>query len=325
MSKGCIIYCIEAGQLEKNTLLSIASIKQFGGELNNYDIFCFQPRIQFPVSKKAKSALKAMGVIFIQKPLNQKHKYYALANKPIVCDYILKNYAYDQYIFLDSDTLILNEPTELMTTSGDISICAVTHKGVGMSGTRDANSEYWLKLLEHAHVNKDNLPFVETSVTREKIIAYWNTGVISFNAGSSICEEWNALVQHALKHKIFPDSGVFFVEQTCLSAVLMNKKYDVTQMSLFSNYPLTKKNVYQINSINLDEIAIMHHYNNLDLIKDHQIEIVGHDKAAWIQRQLNLLDFYPEKILRKISDDARQKQLRLKEKLYYFIYRLYPN
>jgi len=99
--KGCIIFCVEKGLLEKYTILSISSIQKFGGFLSHYDIYCFQPRREFPVSKNTKTALAKLGATFIDTPLNIKHRYYPIANKSIVCDYMARKYKYDQYIFLD--------------------------------------------------------------------------------------------------------------------------------------------------------------------------------------------------------------------------------
>lgn len=66
MPNGCIIYCIEKGRLEQLTLLSIASIRKFGGGLNQFDIYCVQPRKEFPISSKTKKSLSEFGVIFIE-------------------------------------------------------------------------------------------------------------------------------------------------------------------------------------------------------------------------------------------------------------------
>jgi hypothetical protein len=325
MSKACIIYCIEAGQLEKNTILSIASIRQFGGVLNSFDIYCVQPRGQFPISQKTRSLLSEWGVTLIQKPLNTRHRYYALANKPIVCDFMMRNFTYDRYIFLDSDTLILNEPVQLLFSASDIAICPVAHKGVGATNLEDENGAYWLKILEHAHVNPRQLRFVETAIEKEKIIAYWNTGVISFHGKSDICEKWNLLVQRALEQELYPDNNIFFVEQTCLAAILMSGEYNITQMSLDTNFPLTKKSADHIDTLNLDEISILHHYHNLDMIIGHLIRTTGQEKEDWILEQLDTMKLYPDNLSDRIVGSLQQWQMKLKEKLYYFIYRINAN
>lgn len=322
MPKGCVIYCIEAGLLEKNTLLSIASIRRFGGKLNDYDIFCVQPRTNFNISKNAKNCLAEFGANFIKIPLNKRHSYYGLANKPMVCDYVMKNYMYDQYVFLDSDTLVLKEPTDLFSFSGDIAVSPVTHKGAGMLANSSAIDSYWSQLLHHLEIDTNDFPVIETSLTKEEIIAYWNSGVILFNGRTAICEEWKALLMHVLDTKTYPTSGIFFTEQTCLSAVLMQPKYAVHEMSITSNFPLTKKRKHQIDVINLDEIYVLHHYNNLSLIKNRQLKIVVEARAEWIDEQLERFEIYPVSFMKRLFVDVKKFQIILKEKLSYLAYRL---
>jgi len=325
MPKGCIIYCIETGLLEKNSLLSIASIRQFGGKLNDYDIFCIQPRAYFNISKKTKSLLSEFGATFIKVPLNIRHNYYALANKPLVCDYIMKNYAYDHYIFLDSDTLVLNVPTELLSFSGEIGLCPVAHQGIGIPANISTVDKYWKQLLDHLKIDESNLPIVETSRSKESIIAYWNSGVISFGGRSSICEEWKNLLNYVLDHRALPESGIFFVEQTCLSAVLLQSKYQVQQMSVSLNFPMTRKSIQQDEVINLNEICVLHHYNNLRIIKDRQYEILGEDRAEWIDQQLDRFGIYPQSLFQKWGLNITMLQIALKQKLFYLANRLSSN
>lgn len=325
MPKGCVIYCIEAGWLERNTLLSIASIRQFGGKLNDFDILCVQPRANFNISKNAKNCLAEFGADFIKAELNKRHSYYALANKPLVCDYVMKNYEYDQYVFLDSDTLVLNEPTNLFSFSGDIAVCPVTHKGAGMLANSSTIDSYWSQLLHQLQIDTNDFPVIETSLAKEKIIAYWNSGVILFNGRTTICEEWKALLMHVLDNRIYPNSEIFFTEQTCLSAVLLQPKYVVHDMSITSNFPLTTKRKDQIDGINLDEIYVLHHYNNLSLIKNHQLEIVGEAKAEWIDAQLERFEIYPMSFMKRLFVDVKKFQIILKEKLSYLAYRLSSN
>jgi hypothetical protein len=325
MPKACIIYCIEGGLLEKNTLLSIASLRQFGGKLSHFDIFCVQPRKQFPVSEETKTQLKGLGATFIEQSLNQKHKYYGLANKPIVCNFIMKNFAYDRYIFLDSDTVLFNEPSEVLTSTSNICIAPVAQKGIGVKNLEDDNGKYWAALLEYAQVDMSQLRYTETLQEKEKIIGYWNTGVIVFRGQNEICAEWSKLVHYVLEQKIYPDRGMFFVEQSCLSAILQGGQYSMAEMSLSTNFLLTKKSPQYIKVLDLEEISILHHLNNLELIFSGQIKAKGKEKEVWLFEELKKLSLHPDHMSGRFARAIQSMQMRLKEKIYFFIYSLSAN
>ena len=321
MGKGCIIYCVEGGRLERNTLLSIASIKRYGGDLNRYDIFCVQPRPQFPISKKVEHTLRDLGCTLISKPLNTKHSYYGLVNKPLACDYITEHYDYDQYIFLDGDTIVLQEPKELLTRKKGIALSPVATKGAGIHGPRDSNSEYWERL-----VSKPNLLYeqesIETTVSKEEIVPYWNSGVIVFGSKSSISGKWSELVQKALDERWYPEQGLFFVEQTCLSAVLAEEKTKVNQLKMKSNYPMTIRELEEAKSIDLDQIDVLHHYNNLELLFAGSVTVAGDDKGNWIKEKAAHFGLIEQRGFSKMKRRLEAMQNQSKERMHYLIYRM---
>ena len=323
MPKGCIIYCIEKGNLERLTLLSIASIRKFGGDLNYFDIYCLQPRSAFPISNDTKRKLGEFDVTFIDEPLNKAHKYYGQANKPIVCEYMTDNYTYDQYLFLDSDTLILADPTKYLSKSSDIVLGPVNTKGVGITDMDDAQSDYWQALYKKAGVDHENIPIMETVATKEKIFSYWNSGVILFNGQHTLGYEWRKLLHEVLSERIYPNEGMFFTEQTCLAAVLLKGKHSVGVLSVNCNVPILRKNFERLKEIH--PISIVHHYNNIHLLENQIKNLVEPDKMEWIREQIYEREIYPKGLLRRIIRSAIRAQMRLMERIYYFIYKFSSN
>ena len=317
MPKGCIIYCIEQGVLERLTLLSIASIRRFGGALNQFDIFCMQPRDAFRVSSYTKEKLKEFNATFIDYPLNVKYKYYALANKPLVCEYIIEHHNYDQYLFLDSDTIVVADPTKYFSKSVDIMLSPVNTKGVGIANFGDTNSAYWISLFEMAGVDLETLPKIETEASKEKIISYWNSGVLLFNGQTSICNKWKKLLYEILTQKIYPESGIYFAEQTCLTAVLSRGSYKVDILPKNCNFPILSNKVSGLKT--KDPVAIIHHYHNLDQLEDQISDLVKSDKIDWIQEKIDGLSINPKNFHHRLVMHGNQCKKKLMEKMYYFI------
>ncbi len=320
MSKGCIIYCIEKGILEKYTILSILSVKRFGGFLAQYDIFCFQPRKEFPVSEKTKRKLRELNVLFIDQPLNTRHRYYSFANKSVVCDYMAREYKYENYVFLDSDSLVLAEPVGYQNSDSDIALCPVYTRGLGITESDDENKKYWKKLFKISGIEYENLPKVKTVFGEEEIVAFWNAGIIFVKGRNDIFKRWNELLVQLLEQKIFPSSGIFFVEQISLAITLLSGGYKVEALPIAYNFPLDERMLEKKAKPALDEIVIMHHLSNLDLLFEGDQRMDGNEKYEWIKEKVIELKIFPRSGIGRIMDKSEHLVRLIKERLYYFIY-----
>lgn len=321
MPKGCIIYCIERGILEKHTLLSIASVMRFGGFLRQYDIFCVQPRAEFPVSKSTIKQLQQYGVCFIDKSLNRTHRYYSMLNKPLAINHIIENYEYEQYIFLDSDTLILKEPIKFLKSKKPCMLSPVYTKGIGIKDLKDRNGDYWQQLFDWTKTDVENLPTVKTVYEQEQIIAYWNAGIMAINAKIPALKTWENLILLLLNKKHYPSSGLFFIEQTALAATLISEKLMVDQLSLSHNFPLSQQ-IFQTGLYSkLDEICVMHHLNNLHLLNRISPNLISEEQKYWINQQMKTLKILHIGYREKWKLAYLQLQLKFKERISYFIYK----
>ena len=319
MSKRCIIYCIEQGKLEHLTLLSIASIRRYGGELNRFDIFCIQPRSAFRISRFTRNKLDELNVKFIDKNLNKRYKFYALANKPIACAYVMENFSYDQYLFLDGDTIVLNDPTGFFSSDDDVMLSPVNFKGVGIIDLGDPNGAYWKELFNLACVETETIPKLKTVAKKEEILSYWNSGVILFNGNHGICHEWKNLLGQVLSKKIYPIGGIFFVEQTCLTAAILGGDYTVANLPINCNFPILRNG-----SVDCGEhksIAVVHHYHNMDLLEKRLSMLVDADKMRWIQSSMKGLDEISGSFFERVYIGFIEWRNLLMARIHYMIYK----
>jgi lipopolysaccharide biosynthesis glycosyltransferase len=321
MPKGCIIYCIEKGILENHTLLSISSVKQFGGFLSQYDIFCLQPRPEFPISKKTIALLLQLGVKFIDKPLNTTHRYYSIANKPFALKYVIDKYEYDQYIFLDGDTIVLNEPKGFLKNECEIALSPVYTKGIGIHDFADANGDYWKHLLKICENKNENMPRVKTVFEEDLIVGYWNAGIMAINGKNPIVNDWVNLMVRLLEDKIYPAHSIFFVEQSALAATLISGDHEPYQLPLSHNFPLSKKIFASRQFADLNEICVIHHLNNLDLLKKLPTSLLSTEKIDWISEKSSSFKITKRSIFSRTMRCYSEFEKKLKERIYYFIYK----
>jgi len=232
----------------------------------------------------------------------------------------MSKYTYSQYLFLDGDTLILNDPTTFLPKLNDVSLCPVNSKGVGIHDLEDKGSSYWLHLFEKAGVDLENIPKVATVASREKIIAYWNSGVILFDGQSAVCHDWKMLLYEMLSEQIFPNGQIFFTEQTCLTAILLSGNYTVGNLPVNSNFPVLKNRFRSLEEIK--SASIIHHYNNLALLENKARGLVEEGKINWIRKKILEFDVYPSAFYSQIVKTGNQLRMTLMEKLYFFIYKI---
>jgi len=261
MKKIIFIICTEKGTLEKKSILLVKSIRKFAGKYKNCDILSFSPRKGEEISVKGREELNKLGVKHYNIPLNTMYTDYPLANKPLVCSYVEKNYKSDYLIFLDSDKLILNEPSEIVFDSKyDLALRPVDIKNIGSNG-EDENSVYWKKLYNILNITEYN--YVTTTVDKEKVFQYWNSGFISIKSGKKIFQLWKENFEKIMRLNIQPKQGTFFLEQSIFAATVSSLNLNVIELSKGYNYPIhIQRNLEGFKR--LDELVSIHYHHILE-------------------------------------------------------------
>ncbi|GAB5522883.1 MAG: hypothetical protein Roseis2KO_07550 [Roseivirga sp.] len=275
--------------LERMSQLLVKSIRKFGGLLKDTDIFSVQPRDPAPISSATKAVFKEYRVHHEHVFLNAQYADYGFANKVMACDHYADTLTHNYLLFLDSDHLVLNDLKGLLPGSVDASMRVVNKKGVGTNG-QDENTAYWKKLYETLGVG--NLQFVETVIGGERIFSYYNAGLIFARRGSGIFQQWRANFEKVMKMGIMPLQGLFFVEQSVLSATIASMQLNVNELPGTYNYSpeshfyLSGKN----SALGLDQINTFHYHRlftppaKINVKKDFA-SFTG-PKLAWIKQEL---------------------------------------
>ena len=237
-----LIMCTEGGQLERESLLMVESFRRFGGDLKDTPIYSFQVRDKNDVSTPTLKTLESFGVKHQKVVLNHKYPDYPLANKPLLCAYAEQNIDAEILVFLDSDLVFFSEPKEfLLTAEYDVGIRPEHEKMIGSEGKEDPNDEYWQHLYQLAGVG-DKEMFVTTTVDRQKIRAFWNSGVVAVRRSAGIFTAWRETFLKLLEEGSTIDSKNFYYEQSALSATICAKTNRIWQFSPNYNYPIHSHN-----------------------------------------------------------------------------------
>jgi hypothetical protein len=262
MSNLAFIVCTEPGRLEGQSLLLAESIRKYCGSLKGTPMYSFHPRIGEPISIHTQKAFESLEVIHQQIPINIDHHNYYLANKPLVCAYAEKNIDADILVFIDSDKCFFSEPKELLLPEEcNVRVRPEYGQGIGSLGKGDPQEWYWQKLYEVFGVKREI--FVNTPIGNKKIRSYWNSGLIAVRRDAGIFSAWKENFEKIMRLNITPPQGIYYLEQSVLSATISAREDKISEFSSNYSYPLPLhnrlSNPYKINCF--DEMVSIHYFN----------------------------------------------------------------
>lgn len=254
-----IVICTEPGTLECMSQLLVKSIRQFGGALKDADIFSVQPRNPEPLSQATRDVFRQYGVAHEYALLNTKYTAYGFANKVAACDYFAEKLSHDYLLFLDSDHLVLNDLRDILAEGTEASMRVVNKKGVGSTGN-DENAPYWKKLYDLFGVKSRQ--FVKSVIEEEEILRYYNAGLIFGLRESGLFQQWRVNFERVMDEGIRPQQGLFFVEQSVLSATIAGMSLRVHELPDTYNYsPETHIHRNSMGTaLGLDKICTFHYH-----------------------------------------------------------------
>lgn len=259
--KVLIIICAEKGYLENMAKLLISSLRHNGGEYRNTKIVAYQPRIDHQVSEETRSFYHENNIECISENLNTDFVRYPIANKILACHHAEANFPEYNLVFLDTDIFFMSEPQLFdKLQENQISVRPVDIKNVGTNFRDDLNTNYWKNLYRVFEIEKEE--YVLTSVTREKILQYFNAGHIMSQGQNGFFEKWKNNFLKLVELRLFPKQGIFFIDQVSLALTIAKENLELKLLPNEYNYPIHRRNQmnpqFQIN--NMEEIVNAHYH-----------------------------------------------------------------
>ena len=299
------VICTESGQLEKMSVLFVMSLRMFGGRFSNCRVVSYQPRKGFDLSRETLNLFESLNVDHSSLELNNEFRDYPLANKPLTCAHAEKTCGTEFLVFADSDQLILGEPNALLLGSDcDVSMRPVDVKNIGATDESDPNFEYWGQLYEMMSVGKRK--YVTTTVGQEKILAYWNSGLVVTRCKNSLFSEWENNFRIVMSNKLMPSDGLFFVEQSVLAATICSTDLKLRALPNEYNYPVHMHSGMQSpNKIDrLSELKTIHYhkiFENNPPVHPLVDLLINNAQSKSIARLLRISDVYNPGLLKRIK------------------------
>ena len=252
------VACIEGGVLEAQTLLLFASIRRFAGRFCEAPLYALSPRAGHAISPAGLRKLEALEVVYIDRILNIECPEYGSANRVAAAAYIEETCTHEILVILDSDTLFLREPKELVLPANvDVAVRPVDVKGMSTRGLSDSCDRYWQDLCHCCGVDYEAIPWGESFVDHERIKANYNAGLVVVRTKLGILRRWADFFFRSIRKGLRPSTnagsfrtGAGWIEpaagnlwgsnQAALSLAIWNTTRRVEELPPTYNYPLTQ-------------------------------------------------------------------------------------
>lgn len=234
------IACVERGALEQQTLLLCRSLRRYGGRYASAPFYTFSPRRGRAPCRHTLDALATLGAEHNDEELNREHADYGYGNKLLVSAWAEENLREDVLVFIDSDTVITGEPSELDLPEG-FDAAARPADSVFMNSTGPAHpmDAYWRKVYDLFRLGRE--PFVETELGR-RVRAYFSSGLVAARRGAGLFRRWREDFLRLVEAGCIPEeTGMSRMDEVSLAVTLSRAFERVRILDDRYNYLLFKR------------------------------------------------------------------------------------
>jgi lipopolysaccharide biosynthesis glycosyltransferase len=297
MNKLSIGFVVEAGKLEHMALVLAESIRTFAGSVRDCPVYAVHPAHKPLPGIDTITALTKLNVIFISHDLNHSfrgdHPGDRIANKTFASAFLEEHLegASTTLLFLDTDTLVLNDLHELiLDEKADCAVKPVDVKNIGILWG-DEPDYFWRAIYDMADTTGRRRAFkVETTVDNRPISSYFNSGVIAVDPQKNILRYWAARTEEMARRSDFfsglTPAQLFHRNQAlfaaCLTARIDEERIDILPARF--NYPFHLHSQIQLSNRieQLDLINILHYHDHFEKDAWRNDISISVDLTEWI-------------------------------------------
>ncbi len=298
MNKLSIGFVVEAGKLEHMALALAESIRTFAGSVRDCPVYAVHPAHKPLPGTDTITALTKLNVIFISHDLNQSfrgdHPGDRIANKTFASAFLEEHLegASATLLFLDTDTLVLNDLHELiLDEKTDCAVKPVDVKNIGVLWGSEPDY-FWREIYSMASTSKGLRTFkVETTVDDLPIFSYFNSGVIAVDPKKNILRYWAARTEEMARRSDFflgLTPAQLFHRNQALFAACLTTRIDEERIGILParfNYPFhLHSQIRPSNRIEqLDRINILHYHDRFEKDAWRDDISISVDLTEWIK------------------------------------------
>lgn len=248
--------------LETMTVRLVQSLRRNGGRIAKCPVIAVTPRLGAPLARSTKAAFRVLEVQRLSVRRLSRWTWYHLMNKPVALAAAEEIAGTGLIAFLDSDTVVLDEPSELILDDAtDFAACAPDDGVVGTTGPDCPHEPHWRDICELLDLNIDELPWLTTCVGPKRIRLYWNSGVFSYRSKTQLAHRYLNVCETLLRNNAgFPANGEHWLEQVSLGLAMTKAGLRWKELSHSHNYAVGSF-LPPPWKLALDHVRILHYHD----------------------------------------------------------------
>jgi hypothetical protein len=212
------VICTEPA-IEAQSRLLVRSIRRFGGCYAQAPILSYAPRPGLDVSAECRRELEGLGVVMVPDRVNRQWPNYPFANKPLAAAHAEKLSDSDTLVFLDSDKVVLDEPTKLgLPPDGEIAVRAAFHRNIGLIDGEGPQAPFWNELYRSLGCRPRRT--IRTTCDLKVVSEYFNSGMVAVRRERGLFEAWRHAFEIAMAAPPASKDDAYYVEQAALAAMV---------------------------------------------------------------------------------------------------------
>jgi len=185
------VCCVESGSLESQTIRMVESLRRYGGKFSTAPVIAVTPRFGPPLSKSTLQVFDNLKVTYLRPQIKTNYSWFKFLNKPLALVAAEEHITSAAVCWLDSDLLIVDEPEKLdLLPSEDFLWFPVETKEMGTIGPGDAYEPLWKKFGRTVGIDIEDLPWVITAETDQRVRLYFNGGIFVYRRSTSFAKNY---------------------------------------------------------------------------------------------------------------------------------------
>lgn len=283
---------------EINIRLLVESIRTFGGSLAQNPIWILIPNDTSPHSPTIRKKLETLNVSYIPFNLDSNLTQFFFAGKISALAFAesLALKETELLVWLDSNTLVLREPTAFLLSKSQILAYRPVHHTLIGSRYNEPLDPFWTQIYKSCNVVSNRIFPMMTHIDATRIRPYFNAGLLVTRPTTQLFRTWSETffkVYQTPGYQTFYEQDQryhIFMHQAILSGVILSMlpKEKLQELPPDYNYPLHlhSEDITRHRPTNLEELSTIRHegfYND-----PNWIEIMPASKQfkRWIAQRL---------------------------------------
>ncbi|NIO37872.1 hypothetical protein GTO27_09240 [Candidatus Bathyarchaeota archaeon] len=233
---------------ERRFLLLVESIRSFAESLSQAPIWCFTLGDERDLSETARDRLSALNTTFIHFETETEIPRFPFMWKALLsaqAESIAQGKT-DVIVWLDTDTIVLQEPKRFLLQDGKSLGCRPVHHTIIGSRYDDPLNLFWTQIYRYCRVPENRIFPMTPHVEGNRIRPYFNAGLLAVRPEKRLLQVWRdnfleiykatefqELYEEDKRYTVFMHQAV--LAGTILSALQTN---EIEELPPTYNYPL---------------------------------------------------------------------------------------